>query len=243
VLVAFTAVYWVFVAVTMAIFFAGALALFLVTLPFDRRRVVLHLYGCFWASFYVYMNPLWRCRFEGRSKLPWNGPAVIVANHASLLDILVLYGLYRPFKWVSKAENFRVPFVGWNMWLNGYVRLTRGAAESVRSMMRRCEELLAGGSPILIVPEGTRTPDGALQPFKDGAFRIAKATGAPVFPVAVSGTFDAMPKSGLVLRERMDARIEVLDPLDPAAFGSVGALRDAARAAIAAALERDAARR
>ena len=235
---AFTFLYWAFVAVTMPVFFVGAVLVFLVTWTFDRRRVLLHLYSCFWGSFYVYMNPLWRSRVLGRGKLPWRGPAVIVANHASLLDILLLYGLYRPFKWVSKSSNFRLPIVGWNMWLNGYVPLTRGAADSVRRMMSRCEELLAMGAPVLLFPEGTRTATGALQPFKDGAFRLATQAGVPLIPVAVHGTFDALPKHGLVLHNRMDAVVEVLDPLDPRTFESVEALRDAARAAIAAALER-----
>ncbi len=233
---AFSVVYWVFVSLTMPIFYLGAVLLRLATFPFDRRRVANHLYSCFWASFYVYMNPLWRCRMIGREKLPWRGPAVIVANHASLVDILVLYGLYRPFKWVSKESNFKVPFVGWNMRLNDYVSLTRGERDSIRRMMVRCQELLHQGSPVLIFPEGTRSQTGRLQPFKDGAFRLAWDAGCPIVPVAVRGTSQSLPKHGLVLRNRMDATVEVLDPIDPADHPSVHALSEATRAAIAAAL-------
>ena len=234
---AFTAAYWVFVVLTMPLFFACALVVFLVTWPFDRRRVALHLFSCFWASFYVYANPLWRARVVGREKLPWRGPAVIVANHLSLVDILVLYGLYRPFKWVSKAELFRVPVVGWNMVINDYVRLRRGDRESIRAMMEHCRRHLARGSPVLIFPEGTRSANGVLQAFKDGAFRLAMETGAPLIPIALRGTFDTLPKHGLVLHNRMDALVQVLEPLDPRHFASVPELRDAARAAIAAVVE------
>ncbi len=237
VLRAFSLVYWVFVGVTMPVFFLVALAIFLVTWPFDRRRVAVHLFSCFWASFYIYANPLWRVRFTGRDKLPCRGPAVIVANHLSLVDILVLYGLYRPFKWVSKAELFRVPVVGWNLMLNDYVRLRRGDRESIRSMMEHCRRHLARGSPVLIFPEGTRSATGALQPFKDGAFKLAMDAGVPVFPVAIQGTFDTVPKSGLALRQRMNGLVQVLDPLDPARYDGVAALRDAARAAIAGVLD------
>ncbi len=233
---AFSNAYWVFVALTMPLFFAGALVLFLATALFDRRRVALHLYSCFWASFYVYCNPLWRVRVVGRRKLPWRGPAVIVANHLSLVDILVLYGLYRPFKWVSKEENFRVPIVGWNMRLNGYVSVSRGDRGSIRGMMERSLELLRQGSPVLIFPEGTRSATGELQPFKMGAFSLAKEAGCPLVPVALTGTADSLPKRGLVLRSTMRARVEVLDALDPAAHPSAEALRDAARGAIAAAV-------
>jgi len=236
VLRAFSAVYWVFVCVTMPIWFVGALALFLITAPLDRRRFLLHLYSCAWASFYIVSNPLWRERFHGRERLPWKGAAVLVANHLSLLDILVLYGLFRPFKWVSKAEMFRVPVVGWNMWINDYVSLQRGDRESIRRMMDHCRAHLARGTPVLLFPEGTRSRDGRLQPFKDGAFRLALDAGCPVVPIAVSGTAEALPKHGLVMRQRMRAEVRVLEPIRPEDHPSVDALREAARAAIAAAL-------
>jgi len=236
--VAFSIAYWGFAVLTMPVFFAGALLVFLVTFPLDRRRVALHLYGCFWASFYVYANPLWRNRVIGREKLPWKAAAVIVANHLSLADILVLYGLYRPFKWVSKESLFRIPFVGWNMTLNGYVPLRRGAADSVRRMMARCEELLEMGAPVLLFPEGTRSDIGELRGFKDGAFRLAMQARVPVIPVAISGTHEALPKHGVVLRSRVDCVVEVLDPIDTARFESSEALRDAAWEAIAASLRR-----
>jgi 1-acyl-sn-glycerol-3-phosphate acyltransferase len=233
VLRAFTCAYWVFVVLTMPVFFVCALTIFLLTWPFDRRRVVLHLFSCFWASFYVYANPLWRARVVGREKLPWAGPAVIVANHLSLVDILVLYGLYRPFKWVSKAELFRVPVVGWNMVINDYVRLTRGDRESIRSMMEHCRRHLAHGSPVLIFPEGTRSQDGRLQAFKDGAFRLALDAKVPVIPIAIRGTHETVPKHGLVLRQRMRGRVKVLEPIDASGYADVASLRQAARDAIA----------
>jgi 1-acyl-sn-glycerol-3-phosphate acyltransferase len=235
-LAAFSVLYWVFFAVTMPPLFVVAVVLWAATWPFDRRRVLLHLYTCAWASFYVVMNPLWRSRVVGRENLPWRGAVVVVANHLSLIDILVLFGLLRPFKWVSKSSIFRVPFLGWNMWLNGYVPLTRGAADSIRRMMARCRELLAQGSPVLLFPEGTRSASGDLQPFKDGAFRLAREACVPIVPVAISGTHETLPKHGMVLRNRMDAVVRVLPPIDPAAYGSVAELREAARSAIAAAL-------
>lgn len=234
----FSVTYWAFVALTMPVFFAGALAVFLVTAPFDRRRVALHLYSCFWASCYVYCNPLWRARVVGRGNLPWRGPAVIVSNHLSLVDIVVLYGLYRPFKWVSKEENFKLPIVGWNMRLNGYVSLARGSRGSIRDMMVRSLEILRQGSPLLIFPEGTRSTTGELQGFKMGAFTLARRAGCPVIPVALTGTARGLPKRGLVFRSTMRAEVRVLDPLDPRDYPTAEALRDAARAAIAATSER-----
>jgi 1-acyl-sn-glycerol-3-phosphate acyltransferase len=226
--------YWGLIGVTCPVFFVGAVVIWVLTVAVDRRLVVLHLYSCAWATFYVKINPLWKLRVSGRDHLPWRGPAVIVANHASLIDILVLFDLFRPFKWVSKAENFKIPFVGWNMRLNRYVPLVRGDRESVVAMLAECDGLLAAGSPVLFFPEGTRTKDGALQPFKDGAFELAVKHGVPLIPVAVHGTRSALPKHGMVLQEQVDAHVEILAPLTPG--DDVGALRDAARAAIAGAL-------
>jgi 1-acyl-sn-glycerol-3-phosphate acyltransferase len=232
----FSVLYWSFAVLVMPPLFAVALVIWLLTLPFDRRKVLLHLFSCFWGSLYVWCSPIWRFRVQGRDRLPWHGGAVIVANHASLVDILVLYGLFRPFKWVSKAELGRVPFVGWVLRLNDCVLVRRGDRESIRQMMQESRAHLAAGSPLLLFPEGTRTLDGRLQPFKDGGFKLAVEAGVPVIPVAVKGTYQALPKTGLMLRKSMDCRIEVLEPIDPKGFGSVAEVREAARAAIARAL-------
>ncbi len=232
----FSVAYWAFFVLTLPFLFAIALVVWLVTLPLDRRRLALHLWSCVWGTFYIVANPLWQVRVTGRERVPWQGAAVLVANHLSILDILVLYALFRPFKWVAKAELFRIPFVGWNMWINDYVPLWRGDRDSIRHMMDHCRAHLARGTPLLLFPEGTRSRDGRLQAFKDGAFRLAAEANVPIIPVAITGTSDALPKHGLVLRQRMDARVTVLDAIDPSAHPSVGALRDAAHAAIAATL-------
>ena len=232
----FSLLYWLFAVAIMPPLFLGALAVLLVTLPFDRRRLALHFYSCAWGTLYVVANPLWRLRVEGREKLPWRGPAVLVANHLSLLDILVLYALFRPFKWVSKGELFRVPIVGWTLAINDYVRVWRGDPESVRQMLDHCKRHLARGTPVLLFPEGTRSRDGRLQRFKDGGFRLAMDVGCPVFPIAITGTYEALPKTGLSIRKGMRARVRVLDPISPADHPSIASLREAARGAIAAAL-------
>jgi len=226
--------YWALIVVTCPFFFLGAVVIFALTVLWDRRRVVLHLYSCAWAMFFVWINPLWRLHVTGREQLPWRGSAVLVANHASLIDILVLFDLFRPFKWVSKEENFKLPFVGWNMRLNGYVPLRRGDRASVIEMLAHCDDLLEQGNPVLFFPEGTRTKDGNLQPFKDGAFELAVKHGVPLIPIAVHGTGRALPKHGAVLREHVDGHVEILEPLAPG--DDVGALRDTARDRIATAL-------
>jgi 1-acyl-sn-glycerol-3-phosphate acyltransferase len=235
-----SAVYWVSIVLTAPVFFSGLVLVWALTAWWDRRRVLVHQYSCFWAMFFVIVNPLWSLRVTGKERLPWRGPAVLVANHVSLIDILVLFGLWRPFKWVSKAENFKIPFIGWGMTLNAYVPLVRGDRESVLAMFERCRELLKAGSAVLLFPEGTRSKDGQLKAFKDGAFELAVERGVPLIPIAIHGTGEALATKTMVLRDHVRAHVEVLEPMDPAAHGSVEALRDAAREAILAAQRRHA---
>jgi 1-acyl-sn-glycerol-3-phosphate acyltransferase len=227
----FSIVFWSFFALSSAVLFAGAVLLFLVTRPFDAKGRVLHLYSCFWAQLYFYVNPLWSLKVEGRERLPWNSAAVLVSNHESLGDILVLFALYRPFKWVSKESVFKAPFLGWNMRLNGYVPLRRGDKESIGKMMALCERWLERGVPVLMFPEGTRSPDGEIKAFKDGAFRMAVTKKVPVIPVVIAGTSNTLPKHGLVLTTDARCHMKVLEPIDPAPFGEdVAALREHVRA-------------
>ncbi len=226
----YSVIYWLLFVTTCAVLFCGALVVFALTYPFDRNRLVLHLYSCAWAHFLFEVNPGWRMRVENRERLPWKGPAVIVANHQSLGDILILFGLYRPFKWVSKASVFKVPFLGWNMRMNGYVGLVRGNKESIVRMMADCERWLDRGVPVLLFPEGTRSPDQHVQPFKDGAFRLAAKKNVPIIPIAITGSADTLPKHGLVVTLRSRCVVRVLEPVDPSQFGGdVERLRDFVR--------------
>ena len=116
--VVFSALFWAFLTVTSIALFPVAVIVWAITRPFDRRLRILHLFTCFWASLYTWANPAWPVTVIGREKIARDEAYVMVANHLSLLDILVLFRLFTHYKWVSKVENFRVPCIGWNMRLN-----------------------------------------------------------------------------------------------------------------------------
>ena len=219
----FSTVFWAFIVVTSALLFPVAVLVWAVTAPFDRHRRVLHLFTCFWASLYTWCNPLWSVEVRGREKVHRSETYVIVANHLSLLDILLMFRLFTHFTWVSKVENFRVPLIGWNMRLNGYIPLKRGDRESVRRMLAACEQALRDGTSVMMFPEGTRSRTGALQPFKAGAFELALATGRPLLPVLVEGTGSALPKRGFVLQGKHDIRLTVLDPVPVETYAGLDA--------------------
>jgi 1-acyl-sn-glycerol-3-phosphate acyltransferase len=212
---AFSLAFWIFLGLSSLILFPIAVLIFCATAPFDRERRVMHAFTALWASLYTWLNPAWPVRIHGRERMFESGPTVIVANHLSLVDILVLFRLRSHFKWVSKEENFRVPLIGWNMRLCGYIPLRRGTARSIHTMMQRCDEALRGGSSIVMFPEGTRSSTGRLRSFKSGAFEIAKRNQVPIQPIVIRGTGDALPKRGFVLQGRHPISIEVLDPIPP----------------------------
>ena len=219
----YSTAFWLFLTLSSIALVPVAVLVWAVTAPFDRRLVVLHQFTCFWGSLYTWINPLWPMTIEGREKIDPNTTYVMVANHLSLLDILVLFRLYRHFKWVSKVENFKIPCIGWNMRLNRYIELRRGDRESVREMMDACVRTLQSGSSIMMFPEGTRSKTGVLQPFKTGAFELALRTQCPLLPIVVEGTSNALPKSGFVLRGHHPIKITVLDPIPPERFAGLDA--------------------
>lgn len=202
--------FWAFVVFTSILLFPFAVLVWILTVLFDRRLVALHRFTCFWASLYTWCNPGWRVTIAGREHIEHGRTYMLVANHLSLLDILLLFRLFKDFKWVSKVENFRVPVIGWNMTMNRYIPLKRGDRDSVKEMMATCNERIGEGSSIMMFPEGTRSRDGAMRPFKPGAFELARRNQLAVVPIVIQGTHDALPRRGFVLQGRHAITVTVL---------------------------------
>ena len=140
------------------------------------------------------LNPMWDFRVHGELPDYEPGKTVVVSNHVSNSDAFLISHLPWEMKWLGKSSLFKIPVIGWLMWLAGDVPVVRGARGSVSEAMELCKEHLERGMPVMIFPEGTRSATGELLPFKDGAFRLAIDTGADILPIAVAGTRDALPK-------------------------------------------------
>ncbi|MBX3188593.1 MAG: 1-acyl-sn-glycerol-3-phosphate acyltransferase [Labilithrix sp.] len=184
------------------------------------------------------LTPLWRFAIEGTppDDIARSG-YVVVANHESQADPFLLSWLPFDMRWVAKEELFAQPLTGWAMRFGGDIPLRRGVGESVREMMGECERALAGGISVMMFPEGTRSKDGELLPFKDGAFDLAIRAGVPVLPVVIAGTRAMRPKhSKWFGKAHACAKILAPIPTRGLVAGDVGALRERARDAIAAAL-------
>ncbi len=166
----------------------------LLTCPFDPTRKIAGRFTRVMAKIVVRLNPMWRFRIHGDLGRYRATKTVMVSNHVSNADSLLICMLPWEMKWLAKSSLFKVPLVGWSMWLAGDIAVARGDKGSVKRAMDRCAELVSQGMPVAMFPEGTRSKTGELLPFRDGAFRLALETGAEVLPVAVAGTRRAAEK-------------------------------------------------
>ena len=185
------------------------------------------------GSWVTRVNPAWHVRVGGVDPAALRHPYVVVSNHQSLADIPVISRLPWEMKWVGKAELFRLPVMGWLMRLADDIPVDRTDAASRASVLLRAEQKLRHGVSVMFFPEGTRSRDGRLKRFYDGAFLLAVQAGVPVLPLAVDGTMDALPKHGWQF-SRADVRLDVLPPISTEGLteADVPELRDRVRRAI-----------
>ncbi len=178
----------------------------------------------------------------GQESVPTGG-FVYASNHESLVDILVLgAALPGDFKWAAKRTVMNIPFLGWHLRLAGHVPVDRNKGKDVAvAVTEAFEGVLRDEKPLLVFPEGTRTADGKLKSFKNGAFQAAVLTGKPVVPVALRGTFSLMSRDevdtgGSKSRDDRLVTVQIGDPLYPNLEleepEAVADLRDRTRAAV-----------
>ncbi len=178
-----------------------------------------------------------RIQQSGREQIPAGRACVFMANHVSNLDPPVLVPLLPGFPSIMlKAELMKLPVLGSAMRMARFVPVERdgGRHAAVRSA-RAAAEVLQSGRSLLVFPEGTRSRTGRLQPFKAGVFHLAQAGGAVIIPVVISGT-ETMLRKGSVRVYPGVARVQFLQPIDPAGYRSRTDLTDAVRDAMIGAL-------
>jgi 1-acyl-sn-glycerol-3-phosphate acyltransferase len=121
--------------------------------------------------------------------------------------------LRRPFKWVSKAENFKLPFVGMVLSLNNHIKINRESVRSGAQFLAQAELEMKKGSSILMFPEGTRSKTTEMRPFKEGAFLLAKKTGSGIIPIVHIGSEKTFDPGSWVLKGKASIYIRVLDEI------------------------------
>lgn len=154
-----------------------------------------------------------RVSIEGLENIP-TGPCVIMYNHQSALDIPFFCG-FLPIEWkaIMKDDVAKIPFVGWVSKLTGQYFVARDGSRKDAEQVKIIAKQIRNGPPVILAPEGTRSPDGKLLPFQKGGFVIALLARTPVVPVAISGGHDILPKGSLLIKPgRMSMKI--FPPID-----------------------------
>jgi len=204
---------WIIVLLTVLFLSPIFLAIWLFTFWFDKRLYFLNCFSIFWGSLYTKLIPWWNVHVVGKEKINRDTTYIIIANHQSIEDVIVMYRLGVPFRWVSKAEVFKIPVFGWLMRLKGDIKLLRTSKASIKKMIIDGEKVLRIGCNMIIFPEGTRAKDGRLGNFKEGAFRLAQKTKRSVLPVIISGTVpDILNRYGLFYGKHK-VSLKVLDEI------------------------------
>lgn len=211
---------WIIGISYVVVTFPLTLIIWLLTYPFDKERAVTHMLLMYESRLLLFLIPIWTIHIEGREKAVKGTTYVIISNHQSLLDTLMINSLRYKYKWISKIENFNVPIIGWYLNMARYITVDRGNEESKVEMLGKSYNCLRNKISIMIFPEGTRSTDNEIGFFKRGAFQLAIQANTPILPVLIDGTGGILPKHGLIFGSGHHIRIKVLDQVNPEDFGT-----------------------
>ncbi|MBU6476831.1 MAG: 1-acyl-sn-glycerol-3-phosphate acyltransferase [Xanthomonadaceae bacterium] len=176
------------------------LALLVLLLTGGNRRIPLRMASRLWAPGLL-IGAGAKLRVEGLDRLDFSKPHVFVANHQSIIDICALFrALPVPIRFVIKQELAKVPFIGWYARAVGMVFIERGHAREAAMRLHGVVSIVRAGESLCAFPEGTRSRNGAVRPFKGGAFQVALQAGAAVVPIAIEGSGAVLPVSGFRVR-------------------------------------------
>jgi 1-acyl-sn-glycerol-3-phosphate acyltransferase len=211
---------WIIGICFMVILFPLTFLIWLLVLPFDKNRVIVHRLLVNQSFILTRIMPVWGIKTKGREKAIPGTTYVLISNHQSMLDILIINSLRYNYKWISKIENEKVPFLGWYLKMADYITVNRGNEDSKVEMLERSLACLKGGTSIMLFPEGTRSADNEIGFFKRGAFQLAIQAGVPILPIVLDGTGGILPKQGLIFGSGHHIKVRVFDPVMPESFGT-----------------------
>jgi len=212
---------------TMLLYFV-VLFLVIILWPFDKKRKVAHAQCFWWSDGIMSLNPYWKLEVSGLENIDYKKTYVVIANHQSMADIVVLYKTRMQFKWVAKESLFKVPFIGWCLSLTKHIKLARGEFSSIKKIYREAAEWLRKDMSVLFFPEGTRSETDQMNTFQNGAFKLAIKEKRAILPICIKGTREAIPKGSWIFRASVSASIKVLPAIETSELSAAdfAALRD-----------------
>lgn len=198
-----------FIGLPVTMFFSFMVFLFALV---DRTGNASHSAAALWCRSILLISGV-RVTVKGAEKVPRDTPVIFLSNHQGAFDIPALQGtLPAQFRWVAKKSLFKIPLIGWSMYLSGYIGVERESATASYRSMERAAGKIRGGTSVLIFPEGTRSDTGELLPMKRGAFVLASKSGVPIVPIAISGTKDILKRGGFAIRPHR-VTVSIGDPI------------------------------
>lgn len=204
---------------------------------FSKTGNVPHQVARLWARTILFVSRV-KLSVRGLDQLNPEQPYIFMANHQSNYDIPALFvGLPVQFRWLAKAELFKIPIFGQGMRGCGYISIDRSNRESAFSSIQEAADRIKSGASVMIFPEGTRSHDGVLLPFKKGGFVLAQGAGVPIVPVVIRGSRAIMAKKKMRIKAG-EISIEILPEINTLAFADKNKdeLMEAVRVKLTAAL-------
>jgi 1-acyl-sn-glycerol-3-phosphate acyltransferase len=202
---------WVVVETIIVGIFAIALSLFV------RKGDLIHKVARFWAGLILWVSRI-TVTVDGLSRLDQSKSYIYMSNHQSNFDIPVLLAhLTVQFRWLAKKELFKIPIFSRGMRAAGYISIDRSNRASAFQSLAEAAQKVKNGVSVMIFPEGTRSLDGKIRPFKKGGFVLAIDSGVPVVPIVLHGTFSIMPKN----RWRINpghVHMDILEPIETSGY-------------------------
>jgi len=179
----------------------------MIVVLFDRSGRSYHRVMRRWSRILLWLFGI-KTSVKGTENIPKGANHIYLANHSSYLDIIVL-GITIPddMRFVFKRELTKIPIFGWGLARGPYILIDRTDARNAMASIEQAARQIGDGASVVLFPEGTRTPDGKLGPFKRGGFLLAMKSGVPMLPVAIRGTYQLLSRHDKKVRP---GRVEVI---------------------------------
>ena len=220
-----------------ATIFFGILAILASVL--DSKGNLPHKSGRLWGRSILVAGRI-KVTVKGLSNIDPDRSYIYMPNHQSNFDIPVLLAhLPVQFRWLAKAELFKIPIFGYAMKRVGYISIDRSKRRKAMQSLAKAAEVIRNGVSVIIFPEGTRSDDGKILPFKQGGFIVAVDSGVPIVPVVLKGTHSIMPKNRISVKSG-SVVLEIKKPIESSGYNrkTRDALMEKVRAAICGAFEK-----
>ena len=205
--------YYIFTLLQVSFWFVVSIIVLGVTYPFDKSRRWVHECSRYICKWLFGIPPRMKRTIDGVENIDPNKAYVMVMNHNSGVDIFAAYKIPLNFRWVSKREVFRVPFMGPLLTIHGDIPIERGnPSEAMAKVLSLGKLWLSRGASVAIFPEGTRSKTGEINRFKMGAFNLAKEANVEILPIVMTGT-NNMFRKGWLVNWTNHVAIRVLKPI------------------------------